>query len=823
MKQNYPIKVIITVVISSLSLIGCSNGASNTPQPTYPQGPISYKSIQQLFTPQQEKQIKQRSLLLSGSGCGAVMAQDAAGLAIASGFISLIPYAGPALAAVTGATGDSIGLMGTTAGNNCIIEEFANMQAQLNTQAQEINQIVKNLNLSTNEIWNQMTSNDGTTLSIANNLYSQTINTISSQENGAIYQAMTKAGFWNPDTYQVNSQMTINNLLSESNTSNYSSFANYINTIDINSSVQQISGTQLNNLQASKNNNSEYINMLSALYNAFETQLVSQASSESNNNIVIQIDQYNQTVMALYQQSLYTMQQAYTLSYLINNINYTNYRSQAQSTYLSDISYLKGAYYNPTDIPSNYLNNESGQSAYYNYTQETLTNVYAQLVNQLYLNTLNYIITDSPVGNQSYPDNHSFIYFDPTTESNITTGEKISYSSAVGSSVTSATNVLYTAMQNSNATFGPNLISALESAAHGQSTLYYQYSGIHNVAQCSAALSKYNAIYGSSGTIADFYQNYAESSCEPVLASKNGAPVESSIMSWSTIQPYYIDNGYPSLMGSVINNISACNGNSVGQIAGYNLYNYVPQNNIPSLGQIGVPYLMCGNWSTGQLPSNQQIITELSIAGIYYPGFWPTSYWEDGTYFSFTEYMPITVMNFNMRNWNYENASNLTIGSVYTSLFAGWMNYNYPSVSKGTGVSNIAAIQVTFPDGFIAPLGFVNTNISGWSGNYAGISINPNILNVTVDGNQLLDTSNVVANSNQWGPAANSFYAINNDGIILHPTAFRINNNTLMANGDGNNMIAILNPTNPVSCSTQIADNGFGIVYFFCDVTHPNS
>ena len=49
-----------------------------------------------------------------------------------------------------------------------------------------------------------------------------------------------------------------------------------------------------------------------------------------------------------------------------------------------------------------------------------------------------------------------------------------------------------------------------------------------------------------------------------------------------------------------------CNPNAVGQIHGYNLYWYVPNgaNGNFSLGNQGVPYLMCGNWQTNYYQSD---------------------------------------------------------------------------------------------------------------------------------------------------------------------------------------------------------------------------
>jgi len=848
--RNY--KKITVAVMASLSLTSCSSGNSgggnNTPQTVRVQGPISYQEIQQMFTTPIRSN---KNSLKSGGGCGSVLGNVSTGLSIATGFISLIPRAGTALGLVTGTAGSVLGYMGSNAGNSCVQQEFANMQLQLNTQAQEIATISVNLQDATTALWGASDLEAIANYNTDYGSYSVSIGNITGS-GGFVQEFMQDAGFWYSDSHTLtpaaqstNVESAILAILSSQGTADYSSLQAVTSSGSASfiTSVRQIAGVTVK-FNQSQNQvtvwaDSQYLTMLEDLQLALAATMTYQGTAI---NLVPFLSQYNGIVVNTYQQSLYAVQQAYAVAYMINYINYANYTQNPQaasSDYLQDITSVTGAYYNPTNIGAmpGYPNTESGQAAYYNNAQEELTLVFAQIVNQLYLNTLNYIITDVPVGNQSYSSQSFEIYTSSQSSQGQfifeSTNEVIPYLANVGTGVGSATAALYSALQNSPAitgTAGKNLIDSLNQVAQSQTLLYYQYP-LPNVVSCVNALEKYSLQNGALGKMQDFYNTEsAQTACAPMLTTANGSPVESSVVSGQTIQPYYVNNDYPALMGSVTNNIAACNGQSVGSLPGYNLYIYAPTvSYLYTLGQVGVSYLMCGNWSTDNFPSNGSTNGQLILSGVTGQSVYTLNplgnfdnSWSYGTNFYYSQNSPqtpnnggvntaiglwtanggyyptsnmtnITLLNFNSQNWSSSSSNyNNNNGDIVTQLQSGWMNENHPSVSNGDAVANVAAIQITLPDGFIAPLALTYTNISGWGGNYVAITPNPNALQVYIESSSLYGTDNVYywtpsSGNTDWAPSFNNNYqySYSGNGGNFVGSGFSINNNMVLLNGAG--------------------------------------
>ncbi|RTK94302.1 MAG: hypothetical protein EKK64_08925 [Neisseriaceae bacterium] len=797
-------KLLLLQLSSACFIVACSVGHSNV---TYqkPIGPVSYSYINGQFESKATSKLVLNNANAT-SGCGQVLSKTSSGLGIASGFMSFIPVAGPALGVITSATGSVLGLFGSAKGNNCTNQQFENMQIQLANQSEEINNLETDLDLSNNEIWQQMQAQASLILNTNYILYNSQISNISGDQ-GLLYSFMYKSGFWNPDSGMPVTNFNIESALTSAS---YSSLSGYINSYTgLDQQITNIAGVIPTSNNSSgfntviiKENASDYINLLSSLYNYLNNILVTSAQS-NNNNIVPYVDQYNQVVLALYQKSLYAVNQAYMVSYLINQINYQNYVTGGNQPYLADISGIYGTYFNPNYISYNY----GSQLDYYNASQQNLSILYAQIVNQLYSNTLNYIVTDSPVGNQSYPNAQTFSYQDESGQL-INLGESINYSALVGSSVMSATSTLIDAMQNSSPTNGVNLANSLKLAMSNSkqqySTLFYQAPYFSNAASCTLALSQYNYLNGTNGSIQDFYQSESGlNSCQPLLLGGGSESVTASIMSWSTIQPYYanVSQQSPVLYGSVSNNIAASNTNYVGSISPYSLYVYTPNGSTPSLGRTNVPYLMSGNWSLNGF-SNQIIFSNM-----YYDfyGYMPNKNWENATAIGYQSSVGngnITFMGGSQTNWsaNGHQNYNLSNGTSQPYIYYGWMNVNYPSgVSKNDVVSNLSAIQVTFPDGFIASLGIMISNITDWTGYYGEISINPNLLNVQIDGNPLLSG---YGSANIWGGSGGTCQS--SDGMTLCDSTFTLNNNLLVAGGTSASIGGwgdFILYSNPTSCS----------------------
>lgn len=773
------------LIACQVILVACSGGNcnNNVAPPTKPSGPISYVYVHKNFVPQVGNMLQSSN----NNGCGSVMGQTSAGLIAVSGFFTLIPEAGPAIGATVNSVGSVLALMGTSAGNNCNTIEFNDLQSQLSNQQQQINNLESNLNLSNNQIWQEMTVQSTEILNTNYVAYNGDVSLISGNQ-GLLYSFMYKSGLWNPNNGQPIPGVTIQSLLNSPES--YNGLYYYINsyttldsTITNIASVYPNSSTSNNlyNTIISQTQQSYYWNLLSSFNNNLSTQITAALGSSPTTNIVPYIDQYNQSLSALYQKSLYSINEAYIVSYLINMINFQNYSNPIHKPYLADISGIHGVYYNPNDIGSDY----ESQLDYYNTAQRNLTDLYAQIVNQLYTNTLAFVVTDAPVGSQSYPNKQGFIYINESGES-VVTNESINYSQLVGSSVANATTMLINSIGNSNASNGNSLKNSLNNVVNnstGYQTLFYQVPYLSNIMRCNSELEQYNQLNGVNGSIQQFYNSQAGlASCQPILLNNNGESVINSIMNWNTIQPYYVSSTItlPTMFGSVTNNIAASNPNSVGNIPPYALYIYTPTNSTASLGAVGTPYLMSGNWNTAYVPEQNITNTDMQSWNnviTYMPNKWYT-------YASAVSKINpggvtgnITYMSGSQINWASNGTSNvnLSYGANARYIYYGWMDKNYPAQAQPWNtVYNNAVIQTTFQDGFIASFVVSMSNVDqGEGGYYANIFANPALSSVLIDGNNMIAPNSVPNACLFWNPTSK----------WICSGAITVNNNTLLIGG----------------------------------------
>lgn len=805
--KRYNIKKILTLVLlvsCQATIVACSSGNNISQSPNKPSGPVSYVYVHNNFILPVGK-----ALQSNGNACGSVMGRTSAGLIAASGFFTLIPEAGPAIGATINSVGTVLAFMGTSAGNNCNTLEFNSLQSQLNTQAQQINNLEINLNLLNNQIWQAMTVQSSEILNINYVAYNNQISQISGNQ-GLLYSFMYKSGLWNPNTGLPNESATIQSVLSSQNYTNLLDYINSYNNLDsITTNIAAVytksyPSSNPYNAIITQSQQSDYWNLLSSLNNDLSTQITSILASYPATNVVPYIDQYNQVLAALYQQSLYAINEAYTVSYLINMLNFQNYNNQIKQPYLNDISGIHGVYYNPNDISGEY----TSQLDYYNVTQSNLTDLYAQIVNQLYSNTLAFVVTDTPVGSQSYPNNQVFSFTNESGES-VVTNESINYSKLVGASVANATTTLINSIGNSNANNGNNLKNSLASVVNNSSTyntLFYQVPYLSNIMSCNSALDQYNQQNGMNGSIQQFYNSQAGSlNCQPITIGNNGESVVNSIMNWNTIQPYYVNatTTLPTIFGSVTNNISASNPNSVGNIPAYALYIYTPNGLANSLGTIGTPYLMSGNWNTSGV-SNQNIMDTNYQSWNNIVTYMPNKWYSYASALSQVNSggitNNITYMSGSQVNWSSDgkNNNNLANGTTAQYIYYGWMNNNYPSqIQMYNTVSNNAVIQTTLQDGFIASYEVSMSNVDqGQGGYYANISANPALNSVLIDGQP-------ITGSDTAGTSACLFWNTSSQWVCASSTM--INNNAFLIGGWSASTIGhwgdVFIYQNPTSCS----------------------
>jgi hypothetical protein len=839
------------IIAGSLLLIalmaGCSSGTSNnTTKSTPPTGPVNYEDIKAKFNPNSTKVNNSMLLTDAPSGaCGSIMGDTAKGMGLAAGFLSLIPIAGPALGVLTASVGSIVGLFGGASSNSCIANEFANIEYQLTVQQNEINQIESYLDLSSNNIWNAIAGN-ATNIQNAdyNTFYNQVIRLTGPK--GLLLSVYSDAGFYDVNMQQPTS-MTLNYLESyESGLNTLAGTYQDMSVIDYSNIISNISGSTLNQSicntesgipvcyqNVTTNPNSSLMALLKSTESALQETLISDLGN--GQNVVPLLDDYNNALMAYYQQGLASIQAVYHVAYLANYLNY--FQSVQTPVVIHDFLNAPGTYYSPT----------SGID--YNTAQENLTLLAAAMVNQLYQNVMGYIITDIPVGSQAYPNNQAIPYVNESGTMVYNNNHKINYSGIIGANTSTALQLLTNALAQTSVdqtSASPTMLdtalaSNLQSLGTGAnpSLLFYQYAGINNVASCIGNLESYNLQYGQNGTIGGAINS---ASCPSLLVDVNESPVNQSVLTTNTIQPYAVSsNGLPLLSGNVTNNVNplACSPTPNGSIPAYNLYWYTPSGAYPSLGNTGTKYLMCGNWNTSNLydvGNNGGIV--VSSAWIFETMLFSTNNSNAATIINFPEQMPNSVMAIDSNAvWSqsltgYQSLNPSSTGNIGTSLSAilsGWVNENWPSWTEANWQGNyhVAAVQTTLPDGFIAPYGVTINNYNlmylspGNQGGFTvGLSYNPNVLNagVTINGQPLYDTNDINTNVVPWNTGKTAQLTINElnwspvtswtPGMNQNISTVVINGNRLVTvggvttnnmganTGVGNVSVCVVNPNN---------------------------
>lgn len=853
-KITLPLSLLLTAFVFT----GCSSGTSNPPQTQQqaPQGPISYVGIQSKFA--ESTPVTNATLTLGNksSGCGSVMTRDGFGSITASNFLTLIPEAGTALGIISNIVGGSLTLAGANGANACITNEFNILEGQLVTQQNEINNIQTVLALTDNSIWAAINQNAD---NVYNGNYTQFSNSIAyfneSGRVGLFYQAYEQAGLYDNASGQLTSE-TLNQLAgSKPNLQALNTLLNkYVggpNATEYYQQLTNITGTSFPTgsctdcyESVSKNLNTTYINLLTSASQALNTNMTNALHVNPNKNLIPMLDDYNNTIVSYYLQSMYALQAAYHILYLTNYLNYN--QSTLGTIYLPDVLGVPGTYYSAS------TNGMFGtKNAAYNSAQKSLTLFFAALVNQTYQNTISYIVTDAPVGVQVYPDTQQIQYINESGQTE--SGGVINYSQLVGSAlnIDSATPYLYAALNAYASTSMVGSYSALETNLESLNFINYQYGGLRNVATCIQSINSYNESYGTNGTIESALANPA--ACPSILADINGDWVNQSVFNGNTIQPYYesTTQQLPALTGAVTNNINplACNYNSVGStgnvINPWSMYLYTPQSDLPSLGITGQSYLMCGNWQTTNVSNynNKNIL-------FYLPEYMAnmlttTTDYNSGTGITF--YSPTTLMTYDMSGiWSttFGTYTAVSAGQVLdynqggsgslglNGLVSGWINDNFPDFNStnqnDASVMHVVAVQTTMPDGFIAPYGIAisSTNPAnnyGVRGFTIGISPNPNVINagVTINGAPLYDLNHIesqpgiydnvtqMINNYPWIPVTSTLPAMSAFGAAASfVSALGINGYLLTTvgstnGGNGNPVICFADPAKLIGPNTN--------------------
>ncbi len=196
---------------------------------------------------------------------------------------------------------------------------------------------------------------------------------------------------------------------------------------------------------------------------------------------------------------------------------------------IQSLSGIEGTYFPPTTSPANIATLETAADAY-NSAQLQLALVYAARANQLYLNTLNWIVNDAPFGPQSWPA--------PATPSGPPPApfdawpQDIDFASEVGASLSPRTPLDQVGLT----TKWP--------AGQPQDFVLYQYSAMQNPYRCIASLERYNreqAAAGNAGTTEDAFADPA--ACPPIFIQPDGSAIDQGSYDTKTLRAYVTTSG----------------------------------------------------------------------------------------------------------------------------------------------------------------------------------------------------------------------------------------------------------------------------------------
>lgn len=538
-KASVHLSIISIISSLALALTSCGGGGGGgSSSGGAVNGPISYDKVSRIFDPSnaQKGALTDKSSSStaekSSGGCGTVMADTGTGLTAAAGFICFIPEAGPVLGAVVNGVGGVLSLLGASAGNTCVENQISNINQQLSAQQNQINNIVNDLQLGQNAFYN---NNYKTAVQIAGvstyNLQ-QTLTQLSGN-NGQFTAFMQDANLWNlanaPIAGASLQNVSLDTMLKVN--PDPGTQANFRNA------VQDISGTSYNPSSCSNGNCYSVVTQLqfgssctataaesgqscpaliqsfNSLANALQSAIT--ANTNSTTNIVPLYDQYNNTIVSIYQQTLYALQQAFTIEYMVNQMNY--YYAVANPTagafQLDSYGGVEGTYYAFTAASYD----AETETSNYNEAQKQLTAMYAARVNSLFINTLNYIASDGPIGPQAYPDVPATI----TVGGEVTTDPNpVDFSNQVGVALTPQ--------------------HPIEQVGFAGSGVLYQYFGLNNVNTCISSVENYNnTLTGATGSISAALGASASGATGcPSIFTLNGQPLNGSYFDGNTFQPY---------------------------------------------------------------------------------------------------------------------------------------------------------------------------------------------------------------------------------------------------------------------------------------------
>ena len=612
--------------------------------PTAPPGPIPYGFLDAAFSDAPGVAM-QRSLTVvpraASSSCASVLSPSPdIGLKVATGLINYIPYVG-------GALSSTIDNQAANAQSNaeeaCISAQFATINAQLAYQESQIESLQNQLSAAELEISNEFADAAKVNVQQDQKDFYNSVSVLAQCASGGLfYDFMMDFGLWSGCS--TPSSATIQGVATSGTFAAQSTFGG-ANQTAFNFALENVAGNDVSGCSESDCQkfvqpypSSQLSKLQQALTMALSASLTS--SRTRNTNTVPLFDDYNQYLAAYYQQAVVGIQAAFTMEYLVNQLNY--YNAGANSP-IDSLGLVPGTYYSYQNVQTALGSKPSAteQAKYYNRAQYALAQVYAARMNHLYQDTIGYIVTDAPVGNQAWPSS--------TAGNKI--NDNIDYAKNVGTNVTvesSYGGLKYSTPMELLPT------AATQGATWTDNAVLYQYFGLQNAGTCYASLVQWNqkngtAVQGKSGT---WYPTATPSRselaggayntlCPPILTTATGGavtalPTSSTLTSCAsyaapmpgsnpgscydgnTLAPYYAaDGGLPEATSSVLTNLVLCNGSDPAltwfQVGSANAGNAAGLTS-------GDWALTCGNWAAPVGPG---------YPSSAFPGSSPPSGWGD--------------------------------------------------------------------------------------------------------------------------------------------------------------------------------------------------
>ncbi|MFM8351624.1 MAG: hypothetical protein ACKN9D_11230, partial [Actinomycetales bacterium] len=530
-------------------------------QPQAPAGLIPFEMIDAAFStaPTAAKQTRAATPRAASSNCSSVMSPSSdIGLKVATGVINYIPYVGGALSS---GIQNRAGNAQANAQQACVSAQFATMNAQLAYQEAQIDQIQLELSQAKGAILQAFYAVDGEITNANLTAFMEDVNNLAQCSGGGLlYDFMTDFGLW--DSCDAPTSATVEEVAQSPLFASQYTFAGVSAQQLFNEYIQGVSGSQVSNkcsgsllpnppgkegVDCYKYVRPVGLQSSQALAEALVDQLVTATQVNVNDgvNAVPLFDQYNNALVGYYEQSVIALQAGFTLETLVNQLNYYNAGEDlegcpAGGCFINSLGQVPGTYYSIQKLQATLGREPSAteQAEYYNLAQQALAQLYAARMNQLYINTISFIVTDAPAGGQVWP----------TGSGSNSINEGINYALNVGNSVTRST----TAKGSSPLCMLPAKSDMCPPTGEPSNAALYQYIGLRDAGKCYANILQWNKNNGTAVQAANgksyptAFPSPSELSggayntqCPPILTTKalgavSAPPTSSSFSSCAT-------------------------------------------------------------------------------------------------------------------------------------------------------------------------------------------------------------------------------------------------------------------------------------------------